>query len=109
MAEPTPGGDGRISVSRDALRAELAQMELRLIQSLATRGEVEELRKELDRVKRRQDDQAAASEALAKQARERANEKSDSFTKREKVIGLVTAVLAIALQALYHVYPHLPS
>lgn len=36
---------GRISVSRDALRAELASMELRLIEKLATQTELEVLRR----------------------------------------------------------------
>ena len=40
--------NGRINVSRDALRAELAQMELRLIDKLATKTEVDVLRKERD-------------------------------------------------------------
>jgi hypothetical protein len=39
---------GRISVSRDALRAELVTMELRLVEKLATKGEVEALHKEHD-------------------------------------------------------------
>lgn len=39
---------GRISVSRDALRAELAQMELRLIEKLATKAEVEMLEARVD-------------------------------------------------------------
>lgn len=34
---------GRISVSRDALRAELAQMELRLVDKLATQVDVDAL------------------------------------------------------------------
>lgn len=33
----------RISISRDALRAELSQLELRLVQSLASKSEVERL------------------------------------------------------------------
>jgi hypothetical protein len=45
-------GDGRITVSRDALRAELATMELRLVEKLATQSEVEALRKEVDALKR---------------------------------------------------------
>jgi hypothetical protein len=48
MAEDT----GRITVSRDALRAELAQMELRLVEKLATKTEVAELRKDVDSLKR---------------------------------------------------------
>lgn len=40
--------NGRISVSRDALRAELAQMELRLVEKLATKSEVDDLRDEHD-------------------------------------------------------------
>lgn len=34
---------GRISVSRDALRAELATLELRLVERLATKAEVDDL------------------------------------------------------------------
>jgi hypothetical protein len=43
---------GRISVSRDALRAELATMELRLVEKLATRAEVEIMRADMDGLKR---------------------------------------------------------
>jgi hypothetical protein len=43
---------GRISVSRDALRAELTGLELRLVQSLATQTEVDVLRKDVDSLKR---------------------------------------------------------
>jgi hypothetical protein len=45
-------GDGRITVSRDALRAELLGMELRLVEKLATKDEVDVLRKEIDGLKR---------------------------------------------------------
>jgi hypothetical protein len=34
---------GRITVSRDALRAELATLELRLVEKLATKAEVDDL------------------------------------------------------------------
>jgi hypothetical protein len=40
--------NGRISVSKDFLRAELAGMELRLVDKLATKSEVEDLRDEHD-------------------------------------------------------------
>lgn len=43
---------GRISVSRDALRAELAQMELRLVDKLATKDEVQAIRADVDGLKR---------------------------------------------------------
>lgn len=41
---------GRISVSRDALRAELGSLELRLVQSLATQSEVDDLKRRVDRL-----------------------------------------------------------
>lgn len=44
--------NGRISVSRDALRAELATMELRLVEKLATQSEVEVLRRDVDSLRR---------------------------------------------------------
>lgn len=44
--------NGRISVSRDALRAELAQMELRLVEKLATKTEVDGIRADVDGLKR---------------------------------------------------------
>lgn len=43
---------GRISVSKDFLRAELGAMELRLIQNLATQAEVEGIRKDVEGLKR---------------------------------------------------------
>jgi hypothetical protein len=42
---------GRISVSRDALKAELLGMELRLVDKLATKDEVETLRTDVDKLK----------------------------------------------------------
>lgn len=48
MAEDT----GRISVSRDALRAELAELELSLVEKLATKDEVAEVRRDVDSLKR---------------------------------------------------------
>jgi hypothetical protein len=43
---------GRISVSRDALRAELATLELRLVEKLATQSEVDGIRTDVDSLKR---------------------------------------------------------
>jgi hypothetical protein len=43
--------NGRISVSRDALRAELAELELSLVEKLATKDEVTEIRREVDSLK----------------------------------------------------------
>lgn len=44
--------NGRITVSRDALRAELLSLELRLVQRLATQDEVDTIRKDVDSLKR---------------------------------------------------------
>lgn len=44
---------GRISVSRDALRAELSQMELRLVEKLATKAEVDDLTKRVTALEER--------------------------------------------------------
>ncbi len=80
---------GRISVSRDALRAELATMELRLVEKLATKQDVTALEARVDKLERR----AEAQDAVEQTGR-------DAFTKREKVVGLAIAVVAVALQTL---------
>jgi hypothetical protein len=48
----TPEDTGRITVSRDALRADLAELELRLVDRLATKSEVEDLRRDVERLQR---------------------------------------------------------
>lgn len=79
----------RITVSRDALRADLLDLELRLTKTLATKSEVDGLEKRVT--------------ALEHKARERdaAGEAEDAmFTRGEKRIGLVLAFVAILVQAL---------
>lgn len=46
-----PSDTGRISVSRDALRAELAGLELRLVEKLASQSEVDGIRRDVDSLK----------------------------------------------------------
>jgi len=43
---------GRISASKDFLRAELKDLELRLVGKLATQDDVDELRRDVDSLKR---------------------------------------------------------
>lgn len=50
MAAPEDGG--RISVSRDALRAELVGLELRLVEKLATKTEHDGLASRVDKLER---------------------------------------------------------
>lgn len=54
---------GRISVSRDALRAELATLELRLVDKLATKSEVDDIRTDVDSLKRWRAYQSGAAAA----------------------------------------------
>lgn len=87
---------GRISVSRDALRAELLSLKLDLIQQLATKGEVDRLNdrindhgRRLTSLERREDDDDAIR-----------NERSGAFTRREKLWGMTLATCALCIQIL---------
>lgn len=85
---------GRISVSRDALRAELATMELRLVDKLATKSEVEHLATGLGALGSR----VSTLERLAQEADAVRKDNDFSLTKREKWVGMVLGILALALQ-----------
>lgn len=52
---------GRISVSKDYLRAELGDLELRLVERLATNADVDAIRQDVDSLKRWRAYQAGGS------------------------------------------------
>lgn len=79
----------RITVSRDALRADLLDLELRLTKTLATKSDVDALEKRVATLERKA------------QAHDTAGEVEDAmFTRGEKRAGLVLAFIAILVQAL---------
>lgn len=79
----------RITVSRDALRADLLDLELRLTKTLATKSDVDALERRVTTLERQTRDRVAAGEA-----------EDAMFTRREKRAGLLLAFAAIVVQAL---------
>jgi hypothetical protein len=130
MATPEPSGHGpeRISVSREALRAELAELELRLIKYLdeqlhekankveivalatsvqdkANAREFGELRlsvathdKALKELQEQLRIQEKVNEALREKAKETAEKSASNFTRGEKVIATLLTLIALGIQ-----------
>lgn len=98
-------GEERVSVSRDALRAELAELELRLIEKLASKSEVEMLKQRVEKLENlaaplkekkiltvTEVDEAIAQALQKKEAR--------GWTSRERAIGVVLFCITVATFAI---------
>lgn len=95
----------RISISRDALRAELAELELRLIDKLASKSEVEKLARRVEILEDRttglkdrkilttNDVDSAIAAALQKQ-------EARGWTSRERWFGVVVLFITVATFAI---------
>jgi hypothetical protein len=100
--------DERISVSRDALRAELAEMELRLrvyfdeqLKHKAENTYVLDIAHKLDRIDRGEFTEVH-ERAIAARIDRRLGEKSATvWTARERLAAATTAVTAVGTLALY--------
>jgi hypothetical protein len=101
MAEPQE----RVSVSRDALRAELAELELRLIEKLASKSEVEMLKSRVEKLEElasplkekkiltvNEVEEAISAALQSKEAR--------GWTTRERYIGVLLFMVTIATFAI---------
>lgn len=112
--------DERISVSREMLRADLAEMELRLIEKLASRESVAAIDARLQIVERTAlfrggpvDDQVKKNTAALKsdaELNDMIDAKMDlqtgkSWTSRDRVVAFVLAVIALATFLINLIHP----
>ncbi len=93
-----PDGTGaeRISVSRETLRAELAEMELRLTRY--TDNHIDVLKASLMALENQIQIQDRINEALAVKAKETQEKSASNFTKGEKIFAAVMGMIALAIQ-----------
>ena len=86
----------RITVSQAVLKLELDNLALRLTNDLASKDSVEKIRERVERLEREKADRAAVLAASA-----------STFSRREKVLGLVAAFAVVAIQLVFHYGGHL--